>query len=253
MILIDIGNTQIKSARVKKPDSLRVEKNVSTFPLSAAKFRSILKNAEFCVFCSVVPKASAILKKACGQKNIKFHRVTFKDFSPLKIKYRNPRKIGADRLTTALGAVKKFGAPIIVVDMGTAVTCELVSGKGEYLGGVIFPGISLSASALFDKTALLPKTIFKRSPAIGTDTAACIRRGIFDSIGGGIEKAVSDFKKIAPKAKIVFTGGGMKFFRKSDFDFNFVKDDLLVFRGLLQIYKNLYNQNQNKKKIKGGK
>ncbi len=243
MLLIDIGNTQIKVAEVSR-GRLRLKKVVATVPLSYRKFENFVEDAGFCVFSSVVPRATKFLERFLAKRRIGFHRVGFKDALEIKIKYRSPSKIGPDRIATVLGAVWKFGVPVIVVDMGTAVTCELVNSKREYLGGVIFPGISLAASALSEKTALLPKAAFKKTSRIGSDTENCIRRGIFDCVAGGVERAVSDFRKIVPNAKVVFTGFGASFFRKRDFGFDFAKDDLLVFRGLLQISKNLYNQNQ---------
>jgi len=243
VLLIDVGNTLIKTARWNGKKILP-GKNLPAFTPTRKKIGRALGASSVCICSSVVPEATEILKKFCRREKIKFHLFGLKDIKGISIKYKTPEKIGSDRLATIFGAATLSPAPFIVMDIGTAVTCELVNARKEYIGGVIFPGVELCAGALADKTALLPSVKFKRAPGnIGRNTAECISKGIYNAVTAGIEKSVNEFSRLAPGAAVFLTGGGAKYFRRSDFNFSFRKDESLVFRGLLQLYKNLYNKN----------
>ncbi|MFH1352256.1 MAG: type III pantothenate kinase [bacterium] len=242
VLLIDIGNTQIKTARFSGRKILP-RKTPPVYPVTCKKIGDLLGDSSVCVCSSVVPEATKVLRKACRRKKIKFRLFGRKDIKEISIKYKNPEKIGSDRLATILGAATLSPAPFIVVDIGTAVTCELVNKRKEYIGGIIFPGVELCLKTLSEKTALLPAVKFKRvNGSIGRNTAECISKGIYNAITSGIEKSVNEFGHLAPGAAVFLTGGGAKYFRRGDFNFSFRKDELLVFRGLLQLYKNLYNK-----------
>ena len=103
---------------------------------------------------------------------------------PIKNRYKNPKQVGQDRLVGAYGAMKIYGCPLIVVDLGTAITFDVISPKGEYLGGAIVPGIRLSAESLFLKTALLPH-IEIQAPRhiIGKTTQESMLSGLFYGYG----------------------------------------------------------------------
>ena len=239
VLLIDIGNTQIKTARFSGRKILP-GKMLPVYPVTGKKIGDLLGDSSVCVCSSVVPEATKILRKVCRRKKIKFRLFGRKDVKKISIKYKKPEKIGSDRLATILGAASISPAPFIVVDMGTAVTCELVNKQKEYIGGIIFPGIELCIKSLNEKTALLPSVKFKRVPGnIGRNTAECISKGIYNAVTAGIEKSVNGFGRIAPGAAVFLTGGGVKYFSRRDFNFTFRKDELLVFRGLLQLYKKL--------------
>ena len=98
----------------------------------------------------------------------------------INIKYENPREVGADKIVNAVGAVKLYGAPVIIVDFGTATTYCAISRNGDYLGGIICPGITISAEALFDKAAKLPRVEFAEPRyVIGRNTETSIQSGLF--------------------------------------------------------------------------
>ncbi|PIU18370.1 MAG: hypothetical protein COT16_02365 [Elusimicrobia bacterium CG08_land_8_20_14_0_20_44_26] len=243
LLLIDAGNTTVKFA-VPSGKTLRIIKAVPTELFSSEEVGSLLKVFKVCVFCSVVPSVTKIIRDACRKRKIKMFQPTYKDIKDIKIKYKKPSRLGGDRLAALKGALGRFRPPFIVIDIGTAVTCEIVNVRREYLGGVIFPGIEMSMSALAEKTALLgrPRRRFRRiESAAGRNTAQCISRGVFNSIAGGIEKTVKDFIALHPRARILMTGIGLRHFRRRDFSFRFVKDEVLVFKGLLQFYKSCYN------------
>jgi type III pantothenate kinase len=108
-----------------------------------------------------------------------------------------------------LAAFTKYGGPCVVVDLGTAVNFDVVSAKGEYLGGVITAGISISSAALFNRTARLPMVAFRRpARVIGTNTVACMQSGMYygalGMIDGILERLIAE---LGPKTKTVATGG----------------------------------------------
>src|SRR5436309_15836076 len=98
----------------------------------------------------------------------------------IAIHYDNPLEVGADRIANSVAAFEKYGGPCVIVDFGTAITFDAVSKKGEYLGGVIAPGIGISSEALFEHTARLPLVDIRQpSKIIGTNTVASIQSGLF--------------------------------------------------------------------------
>ena len=98
----------------------------------------------------------------------------------MPVHYDNPAEVGADRIVNAVAAFEKYGGPCVVVDFGTATTFDCVSGKGEYMGGVICPGIGISADALFQRTARLPRVeIRKPQRVIGSNTVGSLQSGLY--------------------------------------------------------------------------
>lgn len=127
----------------------------------------------------------------------------------LVIKIDNPSEVGADRVVNGLAAFRKYGGPCVVVDFGTAVNFDVVSAKGEYLGGVITAGIGISIAALFSKTARLPMVALREpQKLIGTNTVACLQSGFYyGSLGmvdGILERLLGE---LGPKTRVIATGG----------------------------------------------
>lgn len=129
--------------------------------------------------------------------------------SGIPILYENPKEVGADRIVNAVAALKKYGAPLIVVDFGTATTFDLITEKGEYGGGVIAPGIGISVDALFQHASKLPRVDFVRpEKVVGRNTVNSIQSGIVFGYVGLVDGIVDRMKKEAGvKAKVVATGG----------------------------------------------
>lgn len=128
----------------------------------------------------------------------------------INIKYENPREVGADRIINAVAALELYGGPLIIVDFGTATTFCAVSSKGEYLGGVICPGIKISAEALFQKTAKLPKIdLVKPETVIGRNTVSSMQSGIIYGYVGEVDYIVRRMKKEMKEdnIKVIATGG----------------------------------------------
>ncbi|MDD5604283.1 MAG: type III pantothenate kinase [Eubacteriales bacterium] len=135
----------------------------------------------------------------------------------VNIKYENPREIGADRIVNAAAACEIYGAPLIIADLGTATVYCAISPACEYIGGVICPGIKISAEALFQKTAKLPKVdIAKPESVIGKNTVASIQSGLVYGFAGQTDYIVRkiksemcrDYPGLTPeKIRVIATGG----------------------------------------------
>ena len=162
------------------------------------------------IVSSVVPPLDSTLREVCqryfGCKPL-FVEPGVKTGMP--IHYDNPQEVGADRIVNGVAAFEKYGGPCIVVDFGTATTFDCVSAKGEYLGGVISPGIGISAEALFSRTARLPRVDIRRPERmIGSNTVGSLQSGLFYGylglVDGILERLVAE---MGQETKVVATGG----------------------------------------------
>jgi type III pantothenate kinase len=128
----------------------------------------------------------------------------------LSIKTENPLEVGADRIVNAVAAHHFYGGPTAVVDFGTATTFDLVTEKGEYRGGVIAPGLTISAEALFSRAARLPRVEIRR-PAhlIGTNTVASMQSGLFYGYVGLVDGILERIRREVPSIKTVVATGGI--------------------------------------------
>jgi type III pantothenate kinase len=155
----------------------------------------------------------------------------------MPILYENPHEVGADRIVNAVAAVARYGSPVIVLDFGTATTLDVVGPEGEYLGGIIAPGLGVSAEALFEKAARLHR-VDVRDPhcVIGRTTEQSIRSGLFHgyaSLVEGLVRRVRDELEI--EAPVVATGGLAPVFEPA-LDFLRAVDRGLTLEGLRIIW-----------------
>jgi len=126
----------------------------------------------------------------------------------MTVDYETPGDVGADRLVNAVAGMAKYGKPLIIVDFGTAITLDAVSGKGTYLGGVIAPGLGTSVDALFGKTAKLPKVSFEiPRHIIGKNTMESIQSGILHGFAGLVDTLAEKIMHEIGKAPVIATGG----------------------------------------------
>src|SRR5579864_6764847 len=127
----------------------------------------------------------------------------------MPVHYDNPQEVGADRIVNSVAAFDKYGGPCIAVDFGTAINFDAISARGEYLGGVLAPGIGISADALFSRAARLFRVEI-RDPGkiIGTNTAASMQAGLFYGYTDMVDGILDRMKKVmGAKTKVVATGG----------------------------------------------
>jgi type III pantothenate kinase len=156
----------------------------------------------------------------------------------MPIRYDNPHEVGADRLANAVAAYDRVHDTCVIVDFGTAITYDVVSSAGEYLGGIITPGAEISIDALYDRAAKLPKVELARPRSlIGKNTVDAIRSGIVFGFAGQVEGIVRRLRaELGPTTKVIATGGlaGLlvPFIRETIDEV----DDLLTLTGLRLIY-----------------
>jgi type III pantothenate kinase len=162
------------------------------------------------VISSVVPPLDPVLRQVCERYfNTKplFIEPGIKTGMP--VLYDNPAEVGADRIVNAVAAFEKYGGPCVIVDFGTATTFDCVSKKGEYMGGVICPGIGISADALFQRTARLPRVEIRKPPrVIGSTTVGSLQSGLYYGylglVDGILDRLVDE---LGEETRVVATGG----------------------------------------------
>jgi type III pantothenate kinase len=127
----------------------------------------------------------------------------------IPIRHDAPREIGPDRLVNAVAALERYGAPCIVVDFGTSTNFDVVSAEGEYVGGVLAPGVEISMEALFQRAARLVKVDFVEPPApIGKTTATALQSGLVYGFAGQVDGIVAAIRgELGTDAQVVATGG----------------------------------------------
>ncbi|MBI4893485.1 MAG: type III pantothenate kinase [Acidobacteria bacterium] len=155
----------------------------------------------------------------------------------LSVMVDNPREVGADRIVNAVAALAKYGGPCIVVDLGTAITFDAVSARQEYLGGVICPGIGISVSGLFQKTARLPMVDFKDpGRLIGTNTVQSMQSGLYYGTIAMIDGIVEGMRaEMGAETKAVATGGQARLITRGS-KWVKVADEDLTLEGLRMIW-----------------
>ncbi|MGC8844560.1 MAG: type III pantothenate kinase [Candidatus Hydrogenedens sp.] len=191
-----------------------------------------------CCISSVVPDINPALYHLC-ERAFGFEPVMVEPGirTGIVLQCDNPKEVGADRIVNAVAGVEEYGGPLIIVDFGTATTFDVVTAKSEWLGGVIVPGIQLSADALFEHCAKLPRVEISVPPAvIGRDTVTNIRSGLTygyaDLVNGLIERIRLE---MGTHARVLATGGLAETIAQLAKNIDVV-DPLLTLKGLKIIY-----------------
>jgi len=257
LLVLDVGNTntvlgvfELQSSESSHPRRLIAHWRVTTVKSQTVDeygvlFRNLfamngleVASVQGTVISSVVPPLDSTLREVCERYfHIKPLFIEPGVKTGMPVHYDNPAEVGADRIVNSVAAFEKFGGPCIVVDFGTATTFDVVSQKGEYLGGVITPGIGISADALFSRTARLPRVdIRKPARVLATNTVNSVQSGLYYGylglIDGILERLMAE---IGSGISVVATGGlaslmseGSKYIREVD--------EFLTLDGLRIIY-----------------
>ena len=220
LLAVDVGNTNTvlglyEGAALERSWRLTTRRDATSDEL-ALSVRGLLAEAGRAdvkpevIVASVVPSVRFPLRQAFRQlfgAEPMFVEPGVKTGMP--ILYDVPQEVGADRIVNAVAAHAQFGGPCIVVDFGTATTFDVVTAKGEYSGGVIVPGISISAEALFEKAARLWRVeIRKPERVIGKSTAASIQSGLYFGYLSLVDGVIARIEKeLGARTRVVATGG----------------------------------------------
>ena len=236
-ILIDIGNTNTSIAVaigreiVKKYFIRSAKSEVDPVSLKRLLAKDLIAADEI-VVVQVVPKFFAILSKSLAEAAPEVPvRIVGKDIKvPMEIKYKDPTQVGQDRLVTSFGGLNIYGAPLIMIDFGTAVTFDFVGDDGSYKGGLIFPGIRLALEALAAKAAFLPK--IELSPAgelVGRDTESSINSGVLYGYAGACDGIVERLKNgcVGGSPQVIATGGYASLIARHTKAIDKVHDDII--------------------------
>jgi len=162
------------------------------------------------VISSVVPPLLPIFERVCTKLFDRPAIVVGPGIrTGMPVRYENPREVGADRIVNALAAYELLGGPVIAVDFGTATTFDCVSERGEYLGGVIFPGMHTSMEALFERASMLHRVeIARPKSVIGKTTTAALQSGLLYGYAGVVDAMVERIRgELGEEARVVATGG----------------------------------------------
>ena len=162
------------------------------------------------IFGSVVPSLDEMFREGVRKYlGLECIRVSTKLDTGLEIKMKNPTGLGADRLLNAVAGIEKYGKPLIVVDLGTTITLDVVSREGAYLGGVIAPGMEIGMESLFSRAAKLPQIeLVAPENYIGGNTVEAIQSGIIYGTAGMVDRMIKGiFKELGGPCRVVVTGG----------------------------------------------
>lgn len=221
LLVIDAGNTNITLGVFRDDDLIAEWRMVTDHAKHADEYAADLQDLfqseclhfnkiDAVVIASVVPPLDQTLTSMvhdCFRLTPLFvnHAVD----TGLKILYDSPADVGADRIVDAVAAVTKYGAPCIVVDFGTATTFNAVNAAHEYLGGVIAPGIMISAEALFLRAAKLPRVEIKRpEKVIGSSTVGAMQSGIYHGYAGLVDGVLEKMiEEMNTGPRVIATGG----------------------------------------------
>ena len=221
LLVIDVGNTNTVLG-VFQRKALRAQWRLTTKRAQTADEYGILIRNLFTLdgiqadqisgimVASVVPPLNAMLEEMAEKYfHLKAYFLGPGSRTGMAIHYDNPLEVGADRIANSVAAFEKYGGPCVIVDFGTAITFDAVSAKGEYLGGVIAPGMGIASEALFQHAARLPRVeIREPQRVIGTNTVSSMQSGLFYGAVGLVDGILDRLcAELGKKTKVIATGG----------------------------------------------
>jgi type III pantothenate kinase len=237
ILLFDIGNTHThlglaNDTRVIKQTDISTPAWFDSGAAALVKKFVGSKKITGAVLCSVVPRATPLVGKVVRLIwKLETLEVNAKSIRGVGVDYPQPDSIGADRLANSVAARARFGAPVVVVDFGTAVTFDVVNAKGNYVGGIIAPGLAAMTNYLHEKTALLPQIKIRDiKTAIGKSTEEAMLVGAVHGYRGLVRELIGELKRElrAKKLPVVATGGYAKLIAAKLPEISAVEPDLTL-------------------------
>ena len=242
LLAIDIGNTNTVVGLFKGSRLIKSWRITTVRERTSDEHGILIKNllalakydrlrfdgiALSCVVPPLLPSINEMSEKYFGHEPF-IVQPGIKTGMPILIEH--PQEVGADRIVHSVAGFHKYGGPCIVIDLGTATTFDAVSARGEYLGGVIAPGIGIAAEALFERTAKLPRVEIKEpSEVIGRSTITAMQSGIFHGYLGLIEKIITLVEKeLGGDATTIATGGLAPLIARRTSKIHHVEPDLIL-------------------------
>lgn len=243
ILAADIGNTTIHLGLFDPGAGLEVRRHLRLATgedLDRDELKGFLKTSpvEGVIISSVVPESTAGVSSVLGSlTGVEPVTVGKEVRASMPILVDNPAGVGLDRIVNAVAAFELHGGPLIVVDFGTAITFDHITGAGEFKGGAIAPGISTSAEALSERASMLPKVELKRpASVVGVDTVEAIRSGVYWGFTALVDGIIDRMREeVAPDAFVVATGGAARLIREASGAIDEV-DELLTLKGLKILY-----------------
>lgn len=251
ILTLDIGNTNIKTALFEGMELVQYWRISTNRNMSSDEYGILIMNlfahnglrvdqVEGIMISSVVPQINFTIEHMCRT----YFGMEPKVLGPgvktgINIKYENPRELGSDRIANAVAAYELYGGPCITIDFGTATSFGVISERGEFLGGAICPGLKLSAEALTERAAKLPRfELAKPATVIGKNTVTNMQAGIVYGYIGQVNYLIERMKKElgAPDAKVIATGG-LAVLLADESNAIDVMDGVLTLKGLALIYR----------------
>ncbi len=249
LVLVDVGNTNAVFGLFRGEERVGSFRLSTTLRRTADEYVALLMPlfersgldpgaATAVVISSVVPPLHETLvrlsRSLFGREP---HFIEADTDTGLPVAYDNPAEIGADRVVNAVAARQLHGAPVIVVDFGTATTFDVVDGAGRYVGGLICPGIHIASEALFSRASRLYRVdIVRPAQLIGTNTAAAMQSGIYYGYLGQVDGILDRLKaELEGRARVIATGGLAELLSEGSRHIEVI-DQQLTLTGLKLIY-----------------
>ncbi len=249
ILAIDMGNTNIVVGGIDSERTYFVERITTNHVKTALEYAVNIKNiieihqidksqVEGAIVSSVVPPLNATISSAI-KKIFGFRPMLVGAGmkTGLNIIMDNPKTVGSDMIVDAVAAIKEYPCPLIIIDMGTATTMSVVDHAGNYIGGVILPGLKVSLDSLSSKTAQLPFiSLDIPQKVIGKNTIDCMRSGIMYGTAGTIDGILDRMEKELGEPPTVLATGGLSRFIVPLCRHKIIYDEALLLKGLLILY-----------------
>ena len=246
---IDIGNSNIVVGTVNRQGVLFVERMSTDHKKTELEYAILLKSAmeihgittneiKGCIISSVVPPVTSVINRALEKLTGEKALVVGPGIrTGVKIKIDNPAQLGSDLVVDAVAGIAEYPLPLIIIDMGTATTMSAIDAAGNYLGGVIIPGVRVALDSMVSRTAQLPRISFEApKKAIGKNTIECMKSGSVLGSASMLDGMIDRLEEELGQDATVVATGGIAPFITPHCKHKIVCDDTLLLKGLYLIY-----------------